>query len=93
MAAPNTTIDKARAIHAALVEAGYAGEKIKRPDFESAVAVHVQVTEQPLRRLVEAGRLLGLWALVNGGPRRGSIRVLLPQSAEGVAQPGVPLEA
>lgn len=80
MAPPNTTIPRVEAIHAALVDAGWAGKKISRTDFDTVLAMHIPGTGTwTISRYVETGRIMGLWLVTGGGPRRGSLRVLTPK--------------
>jgi hypothetical protein len=59
---------------------------ISRRDFDAVVATHLDASPETLRRIVESGRVLGLWELLDGGPRRGRLRVLQPKDpAERVA--------
>lgn len=87
---------RVRGIHAALIAAGYGGSKISRPDFDAAYATHVGKGTETLRRDIETGRVLGLWSILEGGPRRGSLRVHVTEDKKKLheaAQPQARVEA
>jgi hypothetical protein len=77
---PPITVERARAVHGALLASGFkAGDKIARRDFDTAISMSAKsMSAVTIQRLVETGRVLGLWLILDGGPRRGALRILDP---------------
>lgn len=80
---PPLVVPRCREVHAVLVEEGWIGKTIKRPDFDRLFTVATGLSIASTRVHVETGRLLGLWDLLpHIGPRPGGVRVLPPQPTE-----------
>lgn len=82
MPAPPIIGKRVRAIHAALVEAGWVGDYVPRSELEMFMAQRMDMNPENIRRHIDMGRMLGLWQLVDRRPRATLLKVLPPSLAE-----------
>lgn len=79
--APPVVGDRAKLVHKALIEAGLEGVKIKRQEFEAILTQELEVGFDAMRSIIRTGELLGLWTCIEGGSKKGSLRIHAPSGS------------
>lgn len=82
MAPPSIVSKRVRAIHAALIEAGWAGKKLPKEELERYLAKELGMSLPSIRMHVDQGRVLGLWDLIDQRPKPGALLVHPPEVPE-----------
>lgn len=91
MPAQPIVLDRARAIHRLLIQAGFEGEDILRKDVEAYMVRKLGLAPRSTEYLIDAGRMAGLWLLKDCRPRPSRLQVLPPEVRE-VRQPFLLIE-
>lgn len=84
---------RVRAIHAALIAAGWEGRKLPRETMEAYLARELDLSLPNIRVHIDLGRMLGLWSLVDRRPRPGLLLIHAAESPSEVVDRAAVVDA
>ena len=87
MAPSPTVLDRAEAIHSALIQAGRGGKQIERHTVELCLVQRLRLPPSAVRHVIDAGRMAGLWTLVDRRPWPSLLQVHDRLPTEKLGQP------